>query len=228
MNKILIAVMLSALTVPSFAQTDASAPTTPVTAPVAAPAPLPSISGTALTPDESAFIQAGAQEVLGAKGAQDAAALIAVAPAAEAAIAALPSGKWVGRLDLSKDFQLGGWQSLKSTDEAYGISKRVWHLDKGNQTLLNVGLFVGVDKPLVPLASSSPKFLGGATIAVPGSTLDWALGTKMGDAWAPNLKTGVLCAYDLSRIKQIGLVPDFVGIGASYKFALGSTAVAAK
>ena len=34
--------------------------------------------------------------------------------------------------------------------------------------------------------------------------------------WAPKLKTGVLCAWDLLRIKRLGTVPDFVGIGASY------------
>ena len=34
--------------------------------------------------------------------------------------------------------------------------------------------------------------------------------------WAPKLKTGVLCAYDLLRLKQIKAVPDFVGVGASY------------
>ena len=132
----------------------------------------------------------------------------------------LPAGKWAGKLDLTKDFALGGWQSLKSADEAYGISKPVWSLLKGGQPILNVGLFAGIDKPLVPLASSSPKFLGGLTVAVPGSTLDWALGTNMGAQWVPALKTGLLCAYDVSRPKALKAVPDFVGIGASYGFTL--------
>ena len=141
---------------------------------------------------------------------------------AQAAVAAIPPGAWVGKLDLTRDFAVGGWQSLKSADEAYGVSKRFWSLNKGGQDLLNVGLFAGVNKPLVPLAASPLKFLGGATIAVPGSTLDWALGTNWGAQWVPALKTGVLCAYDLSRPKALKAVPDFVGIGASYLIGSGN------
>jgi hypothetical protein len=134
----------------------------------------------------------------------------------------IPSGAWTGRLDLTPDFGAGAWQSVKSPDQAYGVSKRLFMLQKGGNDLLNLGLFVGVNKPLVPLAGSPLRFLGGATIAVPGSTLDWALGTNWGSQWAPALKTGVLCAYDLTRIKQVKAVPDFVGIGATYFFTVGA------
>ncbi len=135
---------------------------------------------------------------------------------AQAAVAAVPSGKWAGKIDLTPDFALGTWQSLKSADEAFGLSKRVWHLDKGGQTLVNVGLFAGVQKPIFTAPGSAPRFLGGDIIGVPGSTLDWALGTKWGDAWAPRLKTGVLFAHDLTRIAKTHLFGDFIGIGASY------------
>lgn len=208
MNKILIVVMLSAFVAPSFAQTDAPAPATVQVTPVeAASLVLPLLSGTA---------------------AQDAAAVIAVAPAAEAAIKALPSGKWAGKLDLTTTVALGTWQSLKSTDQAFGLSKRFWHLDKGDKTLVNVGLFAGVQKPVFTAPGSAPRFLGGSIIGVPGSTLDWALGTKWGEAWVPNLKTGVLFAHDLTRIAKTHLFGDFIGIGASYQFALGGQPPAAK
>lgn len=159
------------------------------TAPVAAPpASLATVSGTAQDP-------------------------LALAAAAEASI---PAGAWAGKLDTTKDFSVGGWQSLKSADEAYGVSKPIWSLQKGGQPLLNVGIFAGIDKPLVPLASSAPKFLGGATISVPGSTLDWALGTNMGAMWVPRLKTGVLYAQDFTRPKAMTWGSGFVGVGASY------------
>lgn len=168
---------------------------------------LPTVSGTA---SDATFVAQGADQV------QQIAALT------QQGLAAIPAGSWAGKLDLNRDFALGGWQSLKSADEAYGISKRVWSLQKGGQTLMNVGLFIGADKPLVPLVSSSPRLLGGATIAVPGSTLDWALGTNWGAQWVPSLKTGLLCAYDLFRPKTLKSVPDFVGIGAAYQFTIGA------
>ncbi len=98
------------------------------------------------------------------------------------------------------------------------MSKRLWSLSKGGYLLLNVGVFAGIEKPLVPLAGSPVRFLAGDVIQVPGSALDWALGTKWGDAWVPNLKTGVLFAHDLSRLSKTHLFGDFIGIGGSYQF----------
>ena len=135
---------------------------------------------------------------------------------AQSAVAAIPPGKWAGKLDLSLDFTVGGWQSLKSADQAYGVSKKFWSLQKGGNVLVNVGFFAGVQKPLVPLASSPLRFLGGDVIQVPGSTLDWALGTNWGSQWAPKLKTGILFAHDLSRLAKTHLFGDFIGIGAAY------------
>lgn len=135
---------------------------------------------------------------------------------AQAAVASIPSGNWAGKVDLTPDVALGTWQSLKSTDQAFGISKRFLHLDKGGNTLVNVGLFAGIEKPIFTAPGAAPCFLGGDIISIPGSTLDWALGTKWGDAWAPRLKTGVLFAHDLSRLNKTHLFGDFIGIGATY------------
>ncbi len=137
--------------------------------------------------------------------------LLAAAPAR-----AVP---WAGKLDLTSPLTLGGWQSIKSADQATGLSKRLFHLDAGDQPVLNVGLFGGVSKPLLTAPSGAPHALGGLTVAVPGSTLDWALGTSWGAAWLPKLKTGILAAYDLTRIKALKAVPDFVGVG--FQWPLG-------
>ncbi len=136
---------------------------------------------------------------------------------AQQAISALPNGPWNGRLDKNwTDFHLGGWQSLKSLDQAYGVAKPVWSLNKGEQPLLNLGFFAGVQKPLDPLASSSLRVLAGETIQVPGSALDWALGTKMGSYWLPKAKAGLLIAHDWTRPSAMHLAPDFVGLGLTW------------
>lgn len=123
---------------------------------------------------------------------------------------------WSGKWDFTPDATIGGWQSIKSADQAVGVSKRFWHVDKGSDPILNLGLFGGGSKPLLSEPSSSLRILGGVTIAVPGSVIDWALGTNWGSQWIPALKTGILCAYDVTRLKSLKAVPDFVGIGASY------------
>lgn len=124
-----------------------------------------------------------------------------------------------GKLDLASMPALGAWQSLKSAEQAIGISKRVWHLDKDEQVMINVGLFGGSSSPLFSEPNASPRALGGVTLAVPGSILDWALGTSYGDTWLPKLKTGLLCAYDVSRPKSLKAVPDFVGLGIAWPLA---------
>jgi hypothetical protein len=168
------------------------------------------LAGPAIAQDAPQAPAAPAPVVVAAPASPDPLALV------QAAAASIPAGKWAGKADLALNVSLGTWQSLKSTDQAFGISKRFFHLDKGGQTLVNVGLFAGVQKPIFTAPSSTPRVLGGDIIGVPGSTLDWALGTKWGDAWAPRLKTGVLFAHDLTRLAKTHLFGDFIGIGASY------------
>lgn len=126
---------------------------------------------------------------------------------------------WAGKLDLNSAPAIGAWQSVTSADEAVGLSKHLWSLNKGDQAVLNLGVFGGVSKPMLaglPDLSVAPTFLAGVTAQVPGSALDWALGTKMGDAWLPKLKTGILLADDLTRPRQLHLRPTFVGVGLAY------------
>lgn len=122
-----------------------------------------------------------------------------------------------GHFDLTTPPAIGAWQSLTSIDQAVGVSKRLLHLDYAAQPLINVSVFAGASKPLVEPATPV-RFLAGDVIQIPGSALDFALGTKWGDAWIPNLKTGVLFAHDLSRLASSHLTPDFIGIGAMYPF----------
>jgi hypothetical protein len=134
-------------------------------------------------------------------------ALLAAAPVAAR------SHVWTGRFDWTSLPAYGAWQSVDSDEQAVGLSKHLWTLARDTQPLLSLGVFVGVKKPLL---SPPVTVLGGSTVAVPGSALDWALGTKWGAAWLPKLKTGMMFSHDLSRPRQLHLKPDFIGIGASY------------
>lgn len=128
------------------------------------------------------------------------------------------SSSLAGKLDMTTLPSIGAWQSLTSVDQAIGVSKRFFHADYNGQVLVNVSIFAGVTKPMLTEPATPVRFLAGDVIAVPGSTLDWALGTKFGDAWLPKLKTGVLFAHDLSRLAVAHLKPDFIGVGAAYPF----------
>lgn len=128
------------------------------------------------------------------------------------------ASEWSGRLDMTSGPSIGAWQSLSSTDQAIGISKRLAHLDRSGQEIARIGVFGGVAKSMFNQPGSSAKPLGGLTFSIPGSLLDWALGTKWGDTWVPNLKTGLLGAYDLTRIKTLHSRPNFIGIGAAWPF----------
>ena len=123
---------------------------------------------------------------------------------------------FAGKLDLTTLPSIGAWQSVTSADQAVGVSKRFFHADYNGNPLVNVTLFAGVTKPMLTEPASPLRFLGGDVIQIPGSTLDWVLGTKWGDAWAPRLKTGILFAHDLSRLNKTHLFGDFQGIGISY------------
>ena len=128
-----------------------------------------------------------------------------------------------GRLALDPSPNFGAWQSLTSADQATGFSERFFHVDYAGQPLVNVSAFAGITKPITQ-AAAPIRFLAGDVVAVPGSTLDWALGTKWGDAWLPKLKTSVLFAHDLSRLSKTHLFGDFIGIGATYPIGGGSAA----
>lgn len=121
-----------------------------------------------------------------------------------------------GKLDLTSLPSIGAWQSITSADQALGVSKRLFHLDYAGQALVNISVFAGATKPMLSEPAAPIRFLGGDVIQVPGSTLDWILGTKWGSAWAPRLKTGILFAHDLSRISKTHLFGEFQGIGISY------------
>lgn len=138
-----------------------------------------------------------------------AAVLMLMANAASAAT-------WAGKLDLTTLPALGAWQSLESPDQAVGFAKRFWYLDRDGQEMIRVGLFGGVSKAMFSDPPAPARPLGGATLAVPGSLLDWALGTSWGAMWLPRLKTGLLGAYDLTRISQLHARPTFFGLGIAY------------
>lgn len=129
---------------------------------------------------------------------------------------ALAASPLAGRLALDPNPTIGGWQSVRSADQATGISERFFHVDYAGQPLVNVSFFAGVTKPVFTEPQSSVRFLAGDVWQVPGSTLDWTLGTKWGSAWAPKLKVGLLFAHDLSRISKTHLFGEFQGIGLSY------------
>lgn len=127
----------------------------------------------------------------------------------------LPDGPWVGKSQLSALPSLALAQSCTSTDQALGIHKDLWSLYKGGYEIVRVGGFGGFYKPL--FTSSGPRSLAGGTVLVPGSALDWALGTNYGDKYLPALKSGILVAYDVTRPKSLSWNPNFIGPILSYK-----------
>lgn len=135
------------------------------------------------------------------------------------ASANVPSGPWVGKLTPASLPSVAAYQSFTSAAEAVGIHKDVWSLYKGKNEVLRVGVFVGVYRSfLLAPKNNSMRVLGGNTIMVPGSVLDWALGTKYGDKYLPALKTGILLSYDLTRPSELHALPSFAGPGVSYAF----------
>lgn len=127
------------------------------------------------------------------------------------------SSPLAGRLDLNTLPSVGAWQSVTDTSQAIGVTKRLFHIDYAGQPLVNLSVFAGITKPFVELAAPI-RFLAGDVIQIPGSDLDWLLGTKWGDAWLPKLKTGILFAHDLSRINKTHLFGDFKGVGVTWPY----------
>lgn len=126
-----------------------------------------------------------------------------------------------GRFDASTPPAFGAWQSVVSADQAIGVSKPIYHIAVNSVEAVRLGLFLGGSKPLLSDPPAPIAFLGGLVVTVPGSLLDLALGTHMGDLWVPRLKTGVLLADDLTRPSQLHLRPSFAGIGAAWPFGGG-------
>lgn len=167
---------------------------------------LPTISGTAAAPLPLSAPAANALQL-----------------AQAASVSKMPAGPWAGRLDLKSPPSLAAYQSFTSLSQAFGIQKNIWSLYKGQYEVARLGVFGGYYKPL--LSAVAPRSLGGATLLVPGSVLDWAMGTNYGAQWLPSLKTGILVGYDLTRPKYLSLRPDFAGPGVTY--AWGATSAPA-
>lgn len=133
----------------------------------------------------------------------------------------LASGPWFGKSQVMSLPSVALAQSFVSADQALGIHKDLWSLYKGNYEIIRVGGFAGFYKPLLSSPSQGPKSLGGATVLIPGSAFDWALGTDWGSKWLPSLKSGILVAYDLTKPSALRFAPEFCGPIISYK--LGQT-----
>ena len=141
--------------------------------------------------------------------------LLVVVIIAAALLPGAARAAWNGKLDLTPDFSLAAYQSVTSPDEVFGVGKRLFSLNKESQDIVNIGIFGGVDR-------EDSHGLAGFTGQVPGSLLDWALNTKMGAAWLPDLKTGMLFGYDLTRPKELRAEPNFIGLGIAWPFKAGS------
>lgn len=120
---------------------------------------------------------------------------------------------WAGRLDTSIIPYASAYQSFTDSREALGFEKRIVSLSYAGNEIAKFGVFVGEASGAIGVA---PKAVAGPTFALPGSLLDWALGTTWGAQWLPKLKTGVTASYDLVRPSQAHLKPDFYGFGIAY------------
>ena len=116
---------------------------------------------------------------------------------------------FAGKLDLTNDFALAAYQSVTSPDEVVGVGKRLVYLNHNGTDILNLGAFGGVNR-------MDNHGMAGPTGQVPGSALDWALGTKMGDTWLPKLKTGMFFGWDVTRPHEMKAQPSFIGVGVNY------------
>lgn len=118
-----------------------------------------------------------------------------------------------GKFDLLSLPQPSAYQSFISPQQVVGLEKSLYFVYISSQELCHVGLDVGM---LVNDQIPKGAPLGGPTLHVPGSLLDWALGTQMGAAWLPKLKAGVFAGYDLFHPTNIKAKPNFSGFGVTY------------
>lgn len=114
-----------------------------------------------------------------------------------------------GHLDLALDFAISAYQSVTEPDEVAGIGKRIFYVNKDAQEIVSLGAFGGIRR-------SDNHGVAGPTGQVPGSLLDFLLGTKMGDAWLPRLKTGMFFGWDITRPRDLKVRPDFIGVGVNW------------
>jgi hypothetical protein len=119
---------------------------------------------------------------------------------------------WAGKIDTSIIPYASAYQSFTDSRQALGFEKRVVSLNYNGNEVAKLGLFGGEASSV----GTAPKVIGGPTFALPGSLLDWALGTTWGQQWLPKLKTGVTASYDIVRPSQAHLKPDFYGFGIMY------------
>lgn len=122
---------------------------------------------------------------------------------------------WAGVVDKTWNPYASAYQSFTDTRQAVGLEKRVVSLEYNGQEMIKLGAFAGATHDAGALGAA-PRAVGGLTLAVPGSLLDWSLGTTWGQQWLPKLKTGVTASYDLVRPSQAHLAPDFYGFGVAY------------
>jgi hypothetical protein len=111
---------------------------------------------------------------------------------------------------------IGAWQSLNSADQALGVKEDLWTIHANAQPLCVFGWEFSVTKPMVSSPRDPVRFVGGPTFSVPGSLLDWTLGTPWGQQWLPKAKTGLTAAPDLTRLNAIGVKNTFFGFGITY------------
>ncbi len=131
------------------------------------------------------------------------------------ALASAPvhASPWAGKLDKTSVPYVSAYQAFTSATQALGVEKRVVSLNYNGQEIAKLGLFAGEASGAV---SVSPRVVGGPTFALPGSLLDWTLGTSWGSLWLPKLKTGVTAGWDLVRPSQMQAKPSFYGFGIAY------------
>ncbi len=130
-----------------------------------------------------------------------------------ALVAPAHASPWAGKLDTSIIPYASAYQSFTDSREALGFEKRIVSLNYNGQEVAKLGVFAGEASGAVGVG---PKAVAGPTFALPGSLLDWALGTTWGQQWLPKLKTGVTASYDLVRPSQAHWKPDFYGFGIAY------------
>ena len=111
---------------------------------------------------------------------------------------------------------LGAWQSLKNADQAIGVKEDLWTIHVNGQPLCVFGWQFSVTKPMLSSPNDPVRFVGGPTFLVPGSLLDWTLGTTWGQQWLPKAKAGLTAAPDVMRLNDISINNTFFGLGISY------------
>lgn len=127
------------------------------------------------------------------------------------------------KLDLKSLPSAAAYQSFTSLQQVIGLEKPLVSLnttgDYAHEILhFGINVSIRVDDRLKPFGTP----LGGPTFHLPGSVLDWALGTKWGESWLPKLKTGLFAGYDIFHPNDIKLKPSFAGFGVSYPVFGGS------